>query len=69
MSKTVPWHAPSEGIYHDNSDCWAGRGLVGKQRIEGSGGKRLCAECAKLDRAEVSLHHVQWWDARRAIGG
>lgn len=68
MSRTGPWHAPLEGIYHDNSDCWAGRGLAGKQRIDGSGGKRLCAECAKLDRAEASLHHVQWRDVRRAIG-
>ncbi len=66
MSRTGPWHTPLDGIYHDNSDCGTGRGL--KQRIEGSGGKRLCAECGKLDRAEESLHRVQWWDGRRAIG-
>jgi hypothetical protein len=68
MSRTVPWHSGTERIYHDNSDCSFGRGLTGRHRIEGSGGKRLCAECAKLDRAEESLHHVQWWDVRRAIG-
>jgi hypothetical protein len=46
MARTVPWHAPREAHYHNNTDCRAGR-TVGATRREGSGGKRVCPECER----------------------
>ena len=50
-----PWHSVNSDIYHDNPDCQTG-GMIDPENIrEGTGGKRLCEECARLDRASGSV--------------
>jgi MIP family channel proteins len=49
-----PWHSVNSDIYHDNPDCQTG-GMIDPENIrQGTGGKRLCEECARLDRAAGS---------------
>jgi MIP family channel proteins len=46
-----PWHSVNSDIYHDNPDCQTG-GMIDPENIRpGTGGKRLCEECARLDNA------------------
>ena len=50
-----PWHSVNSDIYHDNPDCQTG-GMIDPENIRpGTGGKRLCEECARLDRAAGSV--------------
>jgi MIP family channel proteins len=50
-----PWHSANSDIYHDNPDCQTG-GMIDPENIrQGTGGKRLCEECARLDRAAGSV--------------
>jgi MIP family channel proteins len=49
-----PWHSVNSDIYHDNPDCQTG-GTIDPENIRpGTGGRRLCEECARLDRAAGS---------------
>lgn len=50
MSRTVPWHAPSEAVYHNNTLCSGGRAANIAGAGESSSGRRLCAECAQLNQ-------------------
>jgi MIP family channel proteins len=46
-----PWHSVNSDIYHDNPECQTG-GMIDPENIRpGTGGKRLCEECARLDNA------------------
>jgi MIP family channel proteins len=46
-----PWHSVNSDIYHNNPDCQTG-GMIDPENIrQGTGGKRLCEECARLDPA------------------
>ena len=50
-----PWHSVNSDIYHDNPDCQTG-GIIDPENIRpGTGGKRLCEECERLDRAAGSV--------------
>jgi hypothetical protein len=49
MNKTVPWHSTAERIYHNNTRCKLGMAIAADARREGSGGKRLCPECERLN--------------------
>jgi hypothetical protein len=50
-----PWHSVNSDIYHDNPDCQTG-GMIDPENIRpGTGGKRLCEECARLDNAAGSV--------------
>jgi len=50
-----PWHSVNSDIYHDNPHCQTG-GMIDPENIrEGTGGKRLCEECARLDNAADSV--------------
>jgi MIP family channel proteins len=50
-----PWHSANSDIYHDNPDCQTG-GMIDPENIRpGTGGKRLCEECARLDNAAGSV--------------
>lgn len=40
-------------IYHDNDRCFPGRDIPQHQRLEGDGGYRLCADCARLGALQV----------------
>ena len=50
-----PWHSVNSDIYHDNPDCQTG-GMIDPENIRpGTGGKRLCDECERLDHAAGSV--------------
>ncbi len=46
-----PWHSANSDIYHDNPGCLSGRTIAPENVRRGTGGNRLCEECARLDRA------------------
>ena len=46
-----PWHSVNSDIYHDNPDCRTGSSIAPENIRRGTGGNRLCEECARLDRA------------------
>jgi MIP family channel proteins len=46
-----PWHSVNSDIYHDNSNCQTGSSIAPENIRRGTGGNRLCEECARLDRA------------------
>ncbi len=46
-----PWHSANSDIYHDNPGCQSGRSISPENVRQGTGGNRLCEECARLDRA------------------
>ncbi len=48
--KRAPWFStrPGDGVYHDNDRCADGK-FPGLYRAEGTGGRPLCRECARLD--------------------
>jgi len=46
-----PWHSANSDIYHDNPGCQSGRTIAPENVRRGTGGNRLCEECARLDRA------------------
>jgi MIP family channel proteins len=49
------WHSVNSDIYHDNPDCQTGGSIDPENIQQGTGGKRLCEECARLDRAAGSV--------------
>ncbi|HEY6714015.1 MAG TPA: hypothetical protein VI055_17290, partial [Rubrobacter sp.] len=50
-----PWHSVNSDIYHDNPDCRTGGSIDPENIRQGTGGKRLCEECARLDHAAGSV--------------
>ncbi len=46
------WHSklPGTEVYHNNRRCTIGNNIERKNIRPGRGGKRLCAECARLNR-------------------
>jgi hypothetical protein len=41
---------PVNRVYHDNNACPPGREVPSWERRSGTGGYRLCNDCARLDR-------------------
>jgi hypothetical protein len=50
-----PWHSVNSDIYHDNPNCQTGGSIDPENIRPGTGGKRLCEECARLDNAAGSV--------------
>jgi hypothetical protein len=51
MAKVSPWHSKLENdprVYHNNTDCNTGNNIEDENRVEGTGGRPLCKECAGL---------------------
>jgi hypothetical protein len=46
-----PWHSVNSDIYHDNPNCQTGNSIDPENIRRGTGGNRLCEECARLNRA------------------
>jgi hypothetical protein len=42
MPRKSPWHSVLQSVHHDNTNC---------NIRQGTGGKPLCQECARLDNA------------------
>jgi hypothetical protein len=40
---------PANRVHHDNSACPPGRDIPQHERWSGTGGYRLCKDCAQLD--------------------
>lgn len=49
MPVTIPWHSVKETVHHNNTNCSAGTTMDPDYRRGGTGGKRLCDECKKLN--------------------
>lgn len=45
-----PWHSVKEDVYHDNTECNTGNNIETENYRSGTGGHRLCKECARLAR-------------------
>ncbi len=48
----MAWHSNQTGIevYHNNPNCPEGNNIERKNRRDGTGGKRLCEHCKKLNK-------------------
>ena len=53
MTKTAPWHAPGSNVYHDNTACAEGNNIEQENRQKGTGEKRRCQNCQRLERELV----------------
>jgi len=51
MPRKSPWHSIKEDVYHDNTKCTEGNNIEPENYREGTGGKRKCQHCARLDAA------------------
>jgi hypothetical protein len=50
-SEKAAWHSPNQSTYHNNSRCSTGNTIDPKQLRQGTGGRPLCLECDRLNRA------------------
>jgi hypothetical protein len=48
MQKTVAWHSVAERVYHNDLRCTAGSAIPADLRREGTGGKKICPDCARF---------------------
>lgn len=47
--KVAPFHSKLDtNVYHNQSGCTVGDNIESYNKVQGTGGKRLCAECARL---------------------
>ncbi len=49
MPKTAPWHSVLSNVFHNNTNCNTGNNIEREYVRPGTGGKRLCTECANLN--------------------
>ncbi len=49
MAKRPPWHSVKADVYHDDTNCNTGNNIEKENVRQGTGGKRKCWECKKLD--------------------
>ena len=52
MTKTIPWHAAKDSVYHDNTKCEQAYAIQATKRLSGAADKPQYQECEKLDREE-----------------
>lgn len=50
MAVETPWHStlPGTEVYHNNSSCTEGNNIERWNLEKGTGGKKICAHCARL---------------------
>ena len=49
MPRTSPWFSIYQERHHNNTRCTEGNNIEPQYRREGTGGKPLCAHCARLN--------------------
>jgi hypothetical protein len=49
MSKTVPWYAEKETVYHDNNRCVKAQEVPATKRRQGTADRPHCNECEQLN--------------------
>jgi hypothetical protein len=47
MPSVAPFHSVKQAHYHNNSTCGPGSEIPAHNRVAGTGGKPLCADCVK----------------------
>lgn len=64
MAKISPFHTNSHEyqahhreVYHDIDNCPDGKRIKPEHRVEGTGGRKRCLECEKLEH--VHHHHPE----------
>lgn len=62
MPIRTPWHSIKQDVYHNNTNCKTGDNIQQENIRQGTGGKRLCKECARIG---VSL----WCDVNSFLIG
>ena len=50
MPRRSPWHSVKQDVHHNNTNCNTGNNIEPENIRQGTGGKRLCHECADLNR-------------------
>ena len=51
MPQTSPWYSILQPVHHNNTNCNTGNNIERENRRQGTGGKPLCQECARLNAA------------------
>ena len=46
-----PWYSANSEVYHNNPKCQTGNSMDPENVRQGTGGKPLCAECERLNKA------------------
>jgi hypothetical protein len=49
MATKTSWHSTKGGVYHNNPDCHLGKDIDKENRRDGTGGKKICKECQRLN--------------------
>ncbi len=49
MPKKSPWHSIKQPVHHNNTNCNTGNNIEKENHRDGTGGKPLCEECARLN--------------------
>lgn len=44
------WHSTERDVYHNNIECYDGNNIEKKYYKSGTGSKRLCKTCEKLNK-------------------
>jgi hypothetical protein len=52
MPRTAPWHSKNTIYFHDNDQCDEGKKVRPVDRLEGTGNKAQCVNCALLHYVE-----------------
>ena len=52
MAIVAPFHStkPGTDVYHNNNRCTEGNNIETRYRKSGTGGKRLCSHCKRLNQ-------------------
>lgn len=54
MTKVASWHSVKQGarpVHHDNNQCTEGNNIEAQYRRPGTGNRRLCEHCDRLDKS------------------
>ena len=51
MPKASPWHSIKAPVHHNNTACNTGNNIERENLRQGTGGKPLCDECDRLNKA------------------
>ncbi len=49
MPQRSPWHSEKSDVYHNNTNCNTGNNIEKENVRPGTGGKKLCDECKRLN--------------------
>ncbi len=50
MPQKAPWHSILQQVHHNNTKCTTGNNIERENLRQGTGGKPLCQECARLNQ-------------------